>query len=80
MRLIDTPIDVHVRDGRPVSFQRRGQTYTITQIVDSWRYTGRWWADEGTWVFLTVKTAGGGMFELYFDTGNEQWRLYRAYD
>lgn len=80
MRLIDAPIQVHLHAGRPVSFERRGQTYKITRIVDSWHYTGRWWAGEGTWIFLTVQTAGGGVFELYYDTVAAEWRLYRAYD
>lgn len=66
--------------GEPVSFQRRGRVYAIRRVVDSWRYTGRWWAEEGTWVFLTVQTAGDGLFELCYDTAAKQWRLHRAYD
>lgn len=80
MRLIDEPVEVISRSGRPVSFRRRGRIYNIIQVVDTWRYAGRWWAEEGTWIFLTVQTDGDGLFELCYDTGAEQWRLYRAYD
>lgn len=80
MRLIDEPVDVDVRAGRPISFRRRGHTHDITRIVDSWRYAGRWWAEEGSWIFLTVQTRGDGLFELCYDTAAREWRLYRAYD
>lgn len=80
MRLIDEPVDVSVQAGEPVSFRRRGRVYTIRRVVDRWRYTGRWWAEEGAWIFLTVQTAGDGLFELCYDTVTKQWRLHRAYD
>ncbi len=65
---------------RPAAFQWRGRTYQVARIVDRWRYVGRWWIDEGEWLFIKVETTDGGLFELYFDTAAGEWRLYRIYD
>lgn len=65
---------------RPTAFQWRGRTYQVARIVDRWRYVGRWWIDEGEWLFIKVETTDGGLFELYFDTADGEWRLYRIYD
>lgn len=65
---------------RPTAFQWRGRTYHIARIVDQWRYVGRWWIGEGEWRFVKVETTDGGLFELYFDTAADEWRLYRIYD
>lgn len=80
MRRIDEPVDVDVKGGRPVAFRRQGRRWTIVHIVDRWRYTGRWWTEEGTWRFFKVHTVPEGLFELYYDTKTKTWRLYRAYD
>lgn len=80
MRLVDAPITATTHpDGTPVSFLYRRQTYRVTEIMDSWRYTGRWWEGEGTWVFWRV-LASGGEFEVLYDEANDEWRLYRIYD
>ncbi|OUN01105.1 MAG: hypothetical protein BAA04_13575 [Firmicutes bacterium ZCTH02-B6] len=80
MRLIDQPIQVTLRDRRPVTFRWRGATYRIARVVDRWSYMGRWWAGEGEWKFWRVVTAGGGEFELMYDVRQQVWRLYRIYD
>jgi len=51
MQLIDQPIQVTIRDSRPVAFRWRGQTYRIARVIDRWSYMGRWWAGEGEWKF-----------------------------
>ncbi|MFS8523767.1 MAG: DUF6504 family protein [Limnochordales bacterium] len=65
---------------QPAAFEWRGRTYRIARIVDRWRYVGRWWLGEGEWRFMKVETTDGGLFELYFDTAADEWRLYRIYD
>lgn len=65
---------------RLVAFQWKGRTYNVARVVDRWRYVGRWWVGEGEWRFVKVETTDGGLFELYFDTAANEWRLYRVYD
>lgn len=67
-------------DPRPAAFQWRGRTYRVARVIDQWRYVGRWWVGEGEWFFVKVETTDGGLFELYFDTAADEWRLYRIYD
>lgn len=82
MRLVDVPVRVSMsaETRRFVSFHWRGRTYKVARIVDRWRYVGRWWIGEGEWRFIKVETIDGGLFELYFDTAADEWRLYRVYD
>lgn len=79
MRLVNATITAQTSpSGRPVSFTYRRQTYRVTEVLDTWRYTGRWWAGEGSWVFWRVEA--DGLFELLYDEQAQEWRLYRIYD
>lgn len=64
----------------PRSFSWRGKTYMIESIIERWKDTGRWWQDETPKYFFRVKTADGGLWEIYLDTGSRLWFLYKIYD
>jgi len=73
-------LQVRVTGGLPRSFRWRGRRYTVRAVLERWKETGRWWEGEASKFFFRVETTGGGLWELYFDTGTRTWRLYRVYD
>ncbi|RJX20100.1 MAG: hypothetical protein C4570_04365 [Ammonifex sp.] len=64
----------------PGSFSWRGKTYTVRAILEAWKDTGRWWEGEPPKLFFRVETADGGLWEVYLDTADESWHLYKVYD
>lgn len=66
-------------DGKPVAFTWRLRTYCIVAYVDEWRDTGEWWQGESVKDFWRVRTAGGGLFDLYCEPP-DQWTLYKESD
>src|SRR5690606_4335760 len=65
---------------QPAAFEWRGRTYRIARIVGRWPCLGPWWVGRGELRLTGVAQRDGGLFELYFDTAADEWRLYRIYD
>lgn len=79
-RLIREAIIVALANGKPCSFTWRQRAYSIVAYIDDWRDTGEWWSGEQTKDFWRVKTACGGLFDLYMEPHTGQWTLYKAFD
>jgi hypothetical protein len=79
-RLIREPISVTLAADQPRAFMWRGGLYHITERLDDWRETGEWWRDELPKDFYRVKTACGGVFDLYCEAQTHTWVLYRVSD
>ncbi|TDA66946.1 MAG: hypothetical protein D9V47_11540 [Clostridia bacterium] len=74
-------IQVNCNDGGPPgSFRWRGKKYAVAAVLERWRDTGRWWEGEAPKIFFRLQTPGGGLWEIYLDTGEAAWYLYKIYD
>lgn len=73
-------IRVDLRGGIPASFRWRGKAHAVRAVLERWKDVGRWWEGEAPKLFFRVETAGGGLWEIYLDTGSQSWFLYKIYD
>lgn len=48
--------------------------------MERWKDTGRWWEGEAPKLFYRVETVGGGLWEIFLDTAEHRWYLYKIYD
>lgn len=71
---------VKLENGAPRFFWRRGRRHAVLQVLERWRDTGRWWEGEAPKLFFRLETAGGGLWEIYLDTAEDRWYLYKMYD
>jgi len=62
---------------RPQHVLIEGRWWQVESIVDYWRETGRWWADEDQRNFFLVETKWG-VFVLSRSTIG--WRIERSVD
>jgi hypothetical protein len=90
------PVEVWVRDDRPVRFVWRGRLHTVTRVLEHWMTTREWWqrqaaecgAEQTAPVereFWRVEAGAGlgstpGVYELRHDIGSGGWLLSRAWD
>jgi hypothetical protein len=66
--------------GRPARFRHAGRLHLITELLDDWRFGGRWWLDEPPRDCWLVQ-AGGLTAELHReDELNGRWWLARMQD
>ncbi len=80
MKIVDKPVRVLTRKLKiPRAFTYRGKQ-EVEKVTDFWLESGEWWEDRPERVVYRVRTAGGGMFELYRHKGKPEWFLYRVYD
>lgn len=80
-RIIDRPAEVTTGPGgTPLFFRFSGGRERVSEVLDCWVETGRWWEQEAEQITYRVGTANGGLFELTFCPQNRRWRLYKAYD
>jgi len=87
------PVEVWVRDGRPVRFVWRGGLYSVSRVLEHWLTTREWWQRQsedpavppGEREFWRVEAASGigsapGVYELRHDLGKGTWLLSRVWD
>lgn len=92
-RVYGEPVEVWVRDDRPVRFVWRGRLHTVSRVLEHWLTTREWWrrqegeeADETDGrEFWRVEAAAGigstpGVYELRHDLGKGTWLLSRVWD
>lgn len=79
-RILHSPIRVELEGSLPIGFTWRGNYYSIENILDFWKDAGSWWQGEGTKIFYRVALWQQGIFELYFDTKEKNWFIYKIYD
>lgn len=81
------PIDVWTRAGRPVRFAWRGRIYLVRHVLDHWvALRAVWHATAEAAVprqeFWRVEAAGveagGGVYELRYDSATDTWLLARV--
>lgn len=48
MKAVQQEVKVVTRDGRPVSLTWGERQYPVSQVLDCWRYGGRWWLGEAS--------------------------------
>lgn len=46
MKALQQEVSVEVLEGRPVRLTWGQRHYAVSQILDVWRYGGRWWLGE----------------------------------
>lgn len=74
-------IRVSSEDGiSPGAFWWRGERYAVAAVLERWRDTGRWWEGEAPKLFFRLQTPEGGLWEIYLDTRDKTWYLYKVYD
>jgi len=74
------PLRVQAEEGVPRAFWWRGRRYAVAGVLERWRDVGRWWEGEPPRSFFRLQTAGGGIWEIYLDLGENTWHLYKIYD
>lgn len=92
-RVYGEPVEVWVRDDRPVRFVWRGRLYTVSRVLEHWLTTREWWRrQEGEQAeeadgreFWRVEAGAGigsapGVYELRRDLGKGTWMLSRVWD
>ena len=68
------------RAGNPARFVYAGRTQIVTDVLDAWRYGGRWWLDEPPRDCYLVQ-AGTLTCELHHeDAPGGRWWLARVQD
>jgi hypothetical protein len=79
-KILDKPVRVLANpDGVPASFfYRRHQR--VREILDQWVEIGEWWEGDCEKRSFRVKTEAGGVYELYRQASDGEWRLYKIYD
>lgn len=80
-KLIDEPVDIpDNHDKLPTRFGWHRHWYKVRNIIEQWSDTGRWWEGESEKIFYRLQTTEDGVYELYHDLRQNQWRLYRVLD
>ncbi|MFC4637867.1 DUF6504 family protein [Deinococcus hohokamensis] len=80
MKAVQQDVQVDLQDGRPTRLIWSGRAYGITQVLDWWRFGGRWWLGERPRDCYLVQ-AGGLTAELQHEDGPEdRWWLARVQD
>lgn len=49
------------------------------KVLERWKDTGCWWRGEGEKDFFRLDTSDQ-LWEVYFDSGNGRWWMYKIYD
>jgi len=79
-RVLESPIEVKLKEGEPAGFAWRGTYYAVKEVLDCWKDAGCWWQGENTKIFYRVMTGQGSIFEIYRDTRQGAWLIYKIYD
>lgn len=91
-KVFGEPVDVWVRDGRPVRFVWRGQLYTVLGVLGHWAVSREWWRQQAPALaepagreFWRVGAAPGrglpaAAYELRHDAATGGWLLARVWD
>ena len=80
-KFIDKPIEVKSSEENCLfHFRYNGRWIRISQTLELWKDTGTWWNGEPEKIFHRVESSDGSLYELYQDSSNGSWFLYRVYD
>lgn len=77
MKHVMAPIEVEVKEGRPVRVRYERGTYIVRRILDTWVVEGRWWACEVRRYYFRLLTDRGTL-DVY--RSGEGWVLSRVLD
>lgn len=66
------PVTVITMDGKPGHFIWKRRKMSVSEIIDQWRETGRWWDGERARDFYLVN-APSGSFLLMMDIETDSW-------
>lgn len=80
-KFIDKPVQVKSsQDNMPLNFLYNGRWIQVSRTLELWKDTGIWWDGEAEKTFHRVASKDGSIYELYQDSANRAWFLYRVYD
>lgn len=80
-RLFNREIKVETdQKENPRFLKHYGSWEGIKNVLEVWKDTGTWWDGEAEKTFYRVEAAGGSVYEIYLNSGNGKWYLYRIYD
>jgi hypothetical protein len=75
-----TRVALDKRRHTPATFRWRGKLYRVSAVQECWRLVGKWWDGEGERTFFRVLAESGGVFEICYDHGRQNWMLERVED
>lgn len=80
MKAIQQEVSVEMHDGQPTRVRWGERHYTVSHILDAWRYGGRWWLGEAPRNCYLVQV-GPMTAELHREDGVlGRWWLARLQD
>lgn len=87
-RKFGVPIEVWTREERPVRFMWRGRVYSVRWIVEHWVALRQTWRPEAEavlprreyWRVRAGFDEALGVYELSYDSAEDQWHLVRVWD
>lgn len=77
-KIVDQPVLVVENKGIPQRFFWFRHWFSVEEVMDKWRETGRWWEEDEEKTFYRVADKEGGVFEIYLN--KRTWNLYKVYD
>jgi hypothetical protein len=81
-RLFADPVPVRLTwcEGELEALRIGTMRLPVAEIVRRWRVDAEWWADGPARDYLTLRTVGGQIVEVYGDRRSGQWFLQRLAD
>ncbi len=67
------PIEVTVRDGRPVMVRIKRRRLRITEVINIWRVDEEWWRRSISRFYFLLEVEGGMRVTLFHDLENGGW-------
>jgi hypothetical protein len=66
--------------GIPTRVELQDTMLKVTEIMERWADTGRWWKQESEKMFYRIQLEDGSVFEIFKDLVGSDWFQYKKYD
>ena len=67
------PVEVTVRDGKPVMVRIKRRRLRVTEVINIWRIDEEWWRKSISRFYFLLEVEGGMRVTLFHDLENGGW-------
>lgn len=67
------PIEVTVRDGKPVMVRIKRRRLPVIEVVNVWRIDEEWWRKAISRLYFLLEVEGGMRITLFHDLESRGW-------